>query len=948
MLPDYIRKEGKSILDDRWIIGLIVDNIDSEYSKDLIRDVEDALPMDGSIRLIVIASKYEDPYNKDREMRDYRSVYNSVMRLAEVCDLDGLLISHGGFIAALKKAEAAGTAGRISKLPRILFGETYEDEVIVRCDNKSGIRSSIDYLARVNGCRKICMLGGRDDNCDALERKECFIQSLRDNGIEFSANCYVGTNMSGNCEREAESLLERNPDMDAVFCINDSVAGAMYNVIRKRGLKPGRDVQIFGFDNTRSAGTMDPPLASIGTDGSTVGRKMLELLMCRLKGEAVESVTLSTRLYGRDSLDYDAYDYSSFDLMSVDEAFVDRMFDDCFYRYKNERYDREMVNLRLLFHEFISRITNAMQRRYMSNEEFGEILRLSEIFIENDATEYTDIRKLMNSIDRLQEVINTTSGSLSVNSMINRAFLRIKDRLIKKLASQKEEGSIRRKENREKLERFCIRATEQSNSMYVDDSRIIRNISELGLYNAAFFKYDSPLLFEYEHTADMPYYIRMCCSIKEGEFYLTTRDRQNGPVKLMFTRPELASMSDGFLVLPVCCGPHIYGYLLCGLSEDIYDRGGFVAAELGRALYLNEAIAEDGGESNSRHDSHQYRRASDRDPMLNMLNKKAITDYAQSVCREGKPTAYIVIFDLDHFKQANDTLGHAYGDEILSGVTEIINEAVGQRGVVGRIGGDEIMIVTRGMADKQELRPILREIRMKVEDTYKNISGNLSVTCSMGAAAYPDHGDSFSSVRNLADKMLYLAKEKGRNRYIIYTPEMHKELLESFGEGTTTGIDFGSTFDKIGLVRYMLEDYLRKGVTSNITAFSNVGQAFRLSEILIVYERGGAGFRWTPEGVTHTKEDLTWMPLDAPFFGHCDPNDLFVVDARMLIQLTEPQLERKLTDRDIQSALFYKLAHNGKIQGFVMFARKEQRQKWSEYELLALSTIARVFEMSVY
>ena len=943
MLP-----ERKGINNDRWVLGLIVENIESEYSRDLIRDVEDALPADDSIRLVVIAGKHEDPFSKDRELREYRNVYNSVMRLGEDCDLDGLMICHGRFISALKKAEKEGKAGRVSKLPRVLFGEIYDDETVIRCDNRSGIFSSIDYLVRVNGCRKICMLGGRPDNWDSVDRREYFRQSLEANGLKFSESCFMGTDMSEDCELEAERLLERNPDMDAVFCINDSVAKAMYAVMKRKGLIPGRDIRVFGFDNTRAAGNMNPPLSSIGTEQTTIGRKMLELLMLKLSGKTVGSVTLPTRLYGRESLNYRAYDRSTFDLTDADDAFIDSMFDYCLYRYRNERYDREKVDLRKLFHEFISRIADAINRRYMSDEEFAGILRLAEIFIENNAAEYTDIKKLMNDIDRLQENINTTSGSLAVNTMINRAFLRMKDRLVKKLAEQKEEERLTKNENRIKLERFCIRAAEHDDQIYVDDARIIKHIEELGLYNAAFFKFDSPVLFEYEHTAVLPKNIRLCCLIKKGEFYPSSKDRQNGTLRSMFARTELTALGNGFLVLPVCCGPHIFGYLTCGLSDDVYNRGSFIAAELGRALYLNEAISDDTADEYKRRGAHMYRRASDRDPMLNMLNKKAITDYAQSVCREGNPTSFIAILDLDHFKQANDTFGHAYGDEILTGVTEIINQAVGQRGVVGRIGGDEIMIVTRGVADKAELRPILREIRMKIEDTYKNISNTVSVTCSIGAAAFPDHGESFSEARDLADKMLYLAKEKGRNRYIIYTPEMHKDLVEKSEQAASQNVEPGQNYDRIGLIRYLMDDYMRKGLINNDTAFSNVGRAFGLSEILVAYEKGKIGFKWTPEGISNDNSELSWLPLDMPFLDHCDNNNLFIVDNLMLIQLSEPQLERKLSERDIQSALFYRLEHKGELQGFVMYGRKEQRQKWSEYELLALSTIARIFEMYVY
>ena len=346
----------------------------------------------------------------------------------------------------------------------------------------------------------------------------------------------------------------------------------------------------------------------------------------------------------------------------------------------------------------------------------------------------------------------------------------------------------------------------------------------------------------------------------------------------------------------------------------------------------------------------RYQRATDKDDMLNMLNKKAITEYARRViAQENCPTTYLVIFDLDHFKMVNDTYGHLYGDEVLVTVTDIINKAVGDHGVVGRIGGDEILIVTKNVADKAELRTILREIRMAVEETYLGRMNGFALTCCMGAAAYPDHGKTYEEVLDIADKMLYLAKEKGRNRYLIYTPEMHHDLIAAPKEAATAArTSFPMAFDKIGIIQYMMEDYLIHGTSSNEAAFSNVGNAFQLGEILIVYEKGRNGFRWTPEMTTHGQEELKWLELDEEFYSRFDKNNLYVIDALYNVEENQKEFLDKLIQKQVETALFYKLCKKGEAMGYIMFAKKLQRQKWSEYELLALSTIAKIFELSVY
>ena len=344
-----------------------------------------------------------------------------------------------------------------------------------------------------------------------------------------------------------------------------------------------------------------------------------------------------------------------------------------------------------------------------------------------------------------------------------------------------------------------------------------------------------------------------------------------------------------------------------------------------------------------------YRRASDKDAMLDMLNKRAINEYAHRVCAQDEcPTTYFIMFDMDNFKIVNDSFGHAFGDEVLHTVTSIINRAIGDHGMVGRVGGDEIMIVTKGIADKAELRPYMREIRVNVEEQFKDKLNGISLTCSMGAAAYPDHGESCDDVKDLADKMLYLAKEKGRNRYIIYTPDMHADLIkapEKSADGLKTVL--ANNFDKVGIVHYMIEDYLKKGTSSNALAFRNVGEAFNLQEILIVYNNAKVGFKWSMDNSEISKSDLNWIELNDAFYSLFNKDGMFVIDGLYDLEGDKEYLRPKLVERGAESALFYRLKNNDDYQGFVLFVKKGQRQKWSEYELLALSTIGKIFEMSV-
>ena len=168
------------------------------------------------------------------------------------------------------------------------------------------------------------------------------------------------------------------------------------------------------------------------------------------------------------------------------------------------------------------------------------------------------------------------------------------------------------------------------------------------------------------------------------------------------------------------------------------------------------------------------------DSLTKVYNKKAITEYAINTLKENKRNrTIIVILDVDHFKSVNDTYGHMYGDKILARVGQRLKEVVGEDGVVGRIGGDEFMIVLNGINDDQMLRGVLRAMRTQIKWEFSEEFTDFMITCSIGASIYPNNGTDFEELFKKADHCLYIAKEKGRDRYVFFRDELHRESYEA-------------------------------------------------------------------------------------------------------------------------------------------------------------------------
>jgi diguanylate cyclase (GGDEF)-like protein len=124
----------------------------------------------------------------------------------------------------------------------------------------------------------------------------------------------------------------------------------------------------------------------------------------------------------------------------------------------------------------------------------------------------------------------------------------------------------------------------------------------------------------------------------------------------------------------------------------------------------------------------------------------------------------LILFDVDHFKRINDTLGHLSGDNVLKGLARLARELTRQEEIVARIGGEEFAVLCpeTGLAGA---RALAEKLRAAFEtEIFPYSGGKLSVTCSFGVAELADEMKAGPDLFAVADRLLYAAKAAGRNR----------------------------------------------------------------------------------------------------------------------------------------------------------------------------------------
>ncbi|MCG9681334.1 diguanylate cyclase [Vibrio sp. Isolate23] len=151
------------------------------------------------------------------------------------------------------------------------------------------------------------------------------------------------------------------------------------------------------------------------------------------------------------------------------------------------------------------------------------------------------------------------------------------------------------------------------------------------------------------------------------------------------------------------------------------------------------------------------------DPLTGILNRRALVDHAEDISRHNAPSC-ICMMDLDHFKQINDSYGHAIGDSVLKTFCTLVTSELRESDIFGRLGGEEFALILPE-TQLEEAVNLAERIRSRVEiQLVASLSSIVSsqVTVSIGVVEWLD--DDFDRALSRADKHLYMAKKEGRNQ----------------------------------------------------------------------------------------------------------------------------------------------------------------------------------------
>lgn len=337
------------------------------------------------------------------------------------------------------------------------------------------------------------------------------------------------------------------------------------------------------------------------------------------------------------------------------------------------------------------------------------------------------------------------------------------------------------------------------------------------------------------------------------------------------------------------------------------------------------------------------------DPLTKLLNKEETQLRIEHWLSEHsrKPAAFFII-DVDNFKAVNDCLGHQIGDHVLLELAHKVRRLFRHGDIIGRIGGDEIIIFAAGMRAKEDLLgrgdllvQMMREINLE--------AAPFALSVSIGIAQFPAHGKDFETLYRLADIALYQAKQNGKGCSAIY-----EESMQAQSGSNRTPVDWLAHTSRYYKSDFAYSAFEALYETHNPVAtidhlLEEAGMRFALDQVVV--------FRKNMQSETFTPA-FCWNDLTGECGEHCE---LLLEDAYRTLYLNQytdqgvfacedvsslpSPLRRLLQRQGITACCHCVLKSLQDPEIIVAFHLSDGHRHWSEEDLATLSYFSRMISI---
>ncbi len=772
------------LMGKRLTIGAVIGNANSPHTRDIMNGIQNAADQFDLNVVYLLGVHMESTFSAYFENKvdygfDYQ--YNVVYDYALLADCDALIISYGSICIFLDNLDKREFLNKFEDIPYVLLEDRDEAGIgsSLISNNYEGVSKIVEHLVSVHKYTKFAFLGGPAWNTDAIERRNAFEDVLLKHGIDLHESMFEMGDFSARVETQVRRLLDNNPGVQAIVCANDVMADTVYKECARRGLVVGKDIAVTGYDDWEMAANMTPPLTTVLQNGFDMGysavKKALDLIE---KGVPEESyVPTSVRIRsscGCKSAVRHHFPKTSEYFVSRD-TYIDNITKGIVNKSVSSIANSEVREgftdeVRPLIKDYVLAIHNKPQGYKIDKKRL--VTRLSDIFNgpHGDYISYIDFGEAISSL--LSDKIMEEECNSRVPMYMD--ILTTVQKVVQAHVSKTNRDEMGKYQNDTMFMPYISRDM----MIHIEDEEAfyrsaMRMIACMGVNSAYLYLLEKPVIHRKGEPWKLPQYLELAAYQEKGE--VVSYPPEERPLMSREKPMSYYIEHDGRYVMSIYdifMGVTQYGVLVTEtnpknmllmnlsslqISSGISFREMYEAQqELQRQL---EDMVEEIQEKN-----RVLGFISEYDQLTGCLNRRGYIEQAQTLLTENKgKKAVVLIGDLDHLKEINDTFGHAEGDFAIKASANILRMALGGETVVARIGGDEFIAIFCEN-DKDTSGPTLVDRIKKVNDDFTVASDKpYFVEISVGYHEFVcEDGMDLNMLMQEADKSLYRAKSHRR------------------------------------------------------------------------------------------------------------------------------------------------------------------------------------------
>ena len=569
----------------RKTIALLLSALDNSYDESLCKGVNLACQELG-YNLVFLPGNYIKREVTAKDKKPFIYQFNTIYDCVNSSNISGIIIAAGSIGAFTNEDGVRSFLDNYKDIPMVLVSSIYNGYTCVNYDNSNGIRDGLEYLVEVCGCKKFGMLKGPSGNSEFNQRYDTFMEMMNKYHITITEDNICNVHPSDDNHDACKAFLKKNPDIEAVFCINDYSALDLCDEIKALGKTPGHEIKVLGYDNTIQSSKAIPPLATISADPVTLGHEAAAYLDLKMKGSNVDSINLPATLVKRDSLGTNDNAYiGSSSTRHLAEMDTDEAFDYIFYRLRRSGKSKEQLPEYQAFVKLIESLKLFMNMETIDDDAYFMVSRYFGDFASCNATRYADIENLTRYIDQIKvdSVIR-----MEMESQINFEYI-FQD--LYKTILQSTDSDIRASEDRNIFTREDIKKFVQITGDIKDGSdenytKLLSHLEGLHAKNGYVYMLEEPTIHENMERFVPKGSLKLKAFIQDGSIWNIPEDSQSVELSNIFNNDFLGGNHFSMVMLPLYFDKTVYGFILLELTDKIYPNCEFLSFQLSQSARL--------------------------------------------------------------------------------------------------------------------------------------------------------------------------------------------------------------------------------------------------------------------------------------------------------------------------------------------------------------------------